>query len=212
VQPYATIDPERHRWMPWGPARPEEAKLGETPVFLTQEQRENVTAWWLARRQRANTPNWDIAATATIEGCEGLVLVEAKAHDRELDVRGKNGKGNPENHARITAAIAEANAGLNAALPGWNLTARSHYQLANRFAWAWKLAGMRVPVILVYLGFPRAEEMVDCGRPFADADAWRHHFENHSRGTVPVECWERRLEINGTALIPLVRSAEVNLA
>jgi hypothetical protein len=76
--PFATIDPNRHRWMPRGIAHPKEAKLGDALSFLSDEQREAVTGWWLAVRKRANTPNWDMASTATIDGTEGLVLVEAK--------------------------------------------------------------------------------------------------------------------------------------
>lgn len=145
VQPYATIDHEHHQRLPRGRSQIEEAKLGETPGFLHRGPRETVTAWWLARTGGANTPNRDIAATATIEGSEGLVLVEAKAHESELDPRGRRARGNTENHERIGATIAEASAGLNALLPGWDLTIRSHYQLANRFVWAWKVASMGCP-------------------------------------------------------------------
>lgn len=35
--------------------------------------------------------------------------------------------------------------------------------MSNRFAWAWKLATMEVPVVLVYLGFLNATEMGDQG-------------------------------------------------
>jgi hypothetical protein len=62
----------------------EEAKLGESIGFLSDDQREKVTSWWLAVRKRANTPNWDITSTCTIGEKDGLLLVEAKAHDAEL--------------------------------------------------------------------------------------------------------------------------------
>ncbi len=63
------------------------------------------------------------------------------------------------NHAQIGRAISEASLGLKDTMDGWNLSRDSHYQLANRFAWAWKLASMGVPVVLVYLGFLGAAEM-----------------------------------------------------
>src|ERR1041385_5973478 len=67
---------------------------------------------------------------------ECLVLVEAKAHANELKPIGKP-PGNLQNHDRIALAISDANMGLAAALPGWQLSRDSHYQIANRFAWAW---------------------------------------------------------------------------
>ena len=94
-----------------GRDRSAEAKLGECPHLLCDEHRELITAWWLSVRKNANTPNWDIATTATIDGRDGLVLVEAKAHSNELKVNGKP-PGNPLNHARIALAIGEANLGL----------------------------------------------------------------------------------------------------
>jgi hypothetical protein len=104
--------------MPRGSAEPNEAKLGEALAFLSDGHREAITAWWLAVRKRANTPNWDIASTATINGKEGLLLVEAKAHAAEIKMEGKAAKGRAENHAQIEAAIREASAALNRVLPG----------------------------------------------------------------------------------------------
>jgi hypothetical protein len=82
-------------WMPKGTPRLkpngerdkapiQEAKLGESPRFLSDEQREEVTNWWLAAKGRAPTPNWDMASTYTVGAKRGLMLVEAKAHHAEL--------------------------------------------------------------------------------------------------------------------------------
>jgi hypothetical protein len=136
----------------------EEAKLGESIGFLSEEQREEVTSWWLAVRKGANTPNWHIASTCTIGEKKGLLLVEAKAHVAELkeDCKTLDEDASDlsiDNHKQIGLAITAASLGLNNALPGWRLSCDSHYQLANRFAWAWKLASMGIPVVLVYLGF-----------------------------------------------------------
>ena len=68
--------------------------------------------------------------------------------------------------------MSEANQALNQTLPGWALSSKRHYQLSNRFAWAWKLADLRLPVVLVYLGFLKANEMRKYGEPFADGSAF----------------------------------------
>lgn len=211
VHPHAEVDPAQRLWMPRGFEDRTEARLGRTPGFLTAGQQADVSSWWLVRRRGANTPNWDIACTARMDGQEALILVEAKAHSDELSVKGK-GRGNAENHSRIGAAIQQANEGLNAVLPGWSLSRDSHYQLANRFAWAWKIASLGVPVILVYLGFLRAEEMSDLGVPFADAAAWESFVKAWSRGIVPESAWNGYLRIQGVPLLPLLRSLEVGLA
>ena len=190
---------------------PSEAKLGEAPGFLRSEHRETVTNWWLAVQGGANTPNWDIACTASIGGRDGLILVEAKAHDKELKAEGKPDGGNAANRARIAAAIDEANRGLNAILPGWGLSRDSHYQLSNRFAWSWKIASLGIPVILVYLGFLHAEEMCDVGTPIADADAWVRLVKDYGRGIVPEAAWEEELLVNGTPVRPLIRSLRLDL-
>jgi hypothetical protein len=209
--PFAIIDPKRHHWMPRGFAEPKEAKLGNALQFLSDEHREVMTGWWLAVREHANTPNWDIASTATIDGAEGLVLVEAKAHAAEIKIDGKAGEGRAENHARIDAACREASAALNCILPGWSLSVESHYQLCNRFAWAWRIASLGVPVVLVYLGFLRAEEMHDQGLPLADAKSWDRAVRDHCGGIVPAKVWDQAISIDGTPLHAMIRSMELPL-
>jgi hypothetical protein len=204
--PHASVDPERDQWMPEGFAAPAEAKLGEAPGFLPAEQRGTITTWWLAKVPNANTPNWDLASTAMIDGRPGLLLVEAKAHVKELSPEGKLAVGHPANHARIECAIAEANSGLSTSVPGWSLSRDACYQLANRFAWSWKLATMGIPVVLVYLGFLGAREMRDLGPLLADAPSWDRLVKSHARGHVPESVWERTLAVGPTSLTPLIRS------
>ena len=212
VRPFASVSPE-DRWMPDGFLRPDEAKLGETLGFLSPAMREQLTEWWLKVRRRANTPNWDIVSTCTIEGKQGLVLVEAKAHDRELraDGKKKTAKTNEDNHERIGSAIQAANDGLNVILPGWALSRDSHYQLSNRFAWAWKLAEMDIPVVLVYLGFLNATEMEDRGEPFPNHQEWRNYMMDEVIGIVPPEAWERPLLVGRAHLVTLLRSADFSV-
>jgi hypothetical protein len=207
VHPYATVSPSAF-WMPRGFLQSEEAKLGEAEGFLSAGAREAVTAWWLARRAGANTPNWDIACTADIEGRRGLVLVEAKAHSTEMKKDGKD-LGHPENEISIRAAIRQANEGLNGLEAGWNLAADSHYQLCNRFAWAWKVASLGVPVVLVYLGFLNAEDMAKRGQPFRTANEWADAVRSHAQGLVPDSAWDKRLDVEGTPLRVLIRAMDL---
>ena len=97
------------------------AKLGEDEGFLSPEHRESVTHWWLGVVRHANTPNWDIASTCQINGKRGMLLVEAKAHDRELSSSSKPEPTTPngmKNHEKIGAAIKQASADLNRIEPG----------------------------------------------------------------------------------------------
>ena len=200
VHPHATVGPLDNR-MPRGFQQPGEAKLGEDPPFLSDDHRESVTAWWLKVRRNANTPNWDLVSQATVDGKPGLILVEAKAYV------------NAENMKQIAKAIAEADRELNEIAPGWALKASSHYQISNRFAWAWKVASLGVPVVLVYLGFLNAEEMQSPTRKiFRGKDEWRKGVLKHATGIVPPAVWEQGIKVNGTPLRALIRSMDVNVA
>jgi len=162
---------------------------------------------------RGYTPNWDIASTCTIEEKPGLLLVEAKAHDTELKKDGKSlrkkaSAGSIANHKRIGRAIVGASAGLKETIEGWNLSRDSHYQLANRFAWTWKLASMGVPVVLVYLGFLCAKGVSDLGEPFADCADWSRVVLEYSRNIVPERAWGGDLKVGRITIKPLVRVFE----
>jgi hypothetical protein len=209
VAPLGVIEPNKHYWMPRGFAAPGEARLGEAAKLLSTKNRELVTDWWLAvRHRKANTPNWDFAATATINGSEGLVLVEAKAHEHELDVNAKRKtkKTNLENHERIDKCCKEASTALNSYLPGWALSATSHYQFCNRFSWAWKLASLGIPVVLVYLGFLDAEEMHDALRSAWD---WREIVQAHGKGIVPEAVWDAPIMVGDTPVHAIIRAVKM---
>lgn len=214
--PFARVDADQRRWMPCGLAAPAEAQLGQVPEMLSPEQGAQLTNWWLAVRRGANTPHWDLAATALVDGRAGLLLVEAKAHANELHQGGKLLEAVPtansqRNHARITACLQEASAALNQICPGWHLTSASHYQLANRFAWAWKLAALGIPVVLIYLGFLAANEMPGDGAPFADAPAWETTLRQHSQGHVPDGVWNTRLMVGDVPLSACIRALRLPL-
>jgi hypothetical protein len=205
---------DRDYWMPQGIRNYKETKLINSIYFLPSDKRQELKNWWLKKPRGASLPNWDIASTCTIEGVRGLLLVEAKAHDKELSEAGKSDPttcNSRLNHDQIAQAIAQANSGLNRVLEGWTLSHRSHYQLSNRFAWAWKLATLGLPVILVYLGFLHAIEMLDQGQPFDNPKAWQICIRNHAEDIVPEDAWEKRLEIDRTPVWFLIRSTQLKL-
>lgn len=219
VAPWAQVS-AHDRWMPVGFDRIEEAQLDKAANLLEPTVRFGLARWWLpVGKEYARTPNFDIASTCTINGRRGLLLVEAKAHAEELHkesagrlVDQDSSEERKASHGSIGKAIAEANLNLKATtnLP-WGISRDTHYQLSNRFAWSWKLALEGVPVVLVYLGFIRADEMADKGAVLADGNMWEHLVRTHSHGVVPVEAWEHPWVISGTTLTPLVRSVECPL-
>ena len=142
-----------------------------------------------------------------MEGKHGLLLVEAKAHTGELSDVGTGSK-NARNVRSIGAAIQEANEALANITGGdWKLSKDHHYQISNRFAWSWKLASLRIPVVLVYLGFLHADEMEEGdNRPFSDQHDWVDAVKTHTHSVVDEACWEARLEVEGTSLRPMMRT------
>ena len=142
-----------------------------------------------------------------MEGKRGLLLVEAKAHTGELSDAGTVAK-NARNLRSIGAAIRGANDALASITGGeWDLSRDHHYQVSNRFAWSWKLASLRIPVVLVYLGFLHADEMREGdNRPFSDQDDWVGVVKTHTHGVVDEGCWETRLDVDGTPLRPMMRT------
>jgi hypothetical protein len=146
-----------------------------------------------------------------------LLLVEAKAHEHELTKEEAakplqetaNGR---RNHERIGECIQQANLALTAATGrSWTLSHRSHYQMSNRFAWAGKLAELGVPVILVYLGFLKADEMKPKDKPFANREEWEQLVRSHSATLFPGDIWNRTWTVAGQPLAPLIRTTTVNL-
>lgn len=230
--PFAQVSPD-DRWMPQGFVDTEEAQLHKALRLLNSDHCAQLRRWWLAPASvRAKSPNFDIASTCEIEGKPGLLLVEAKAHDEELikeslgrrltsDASGGVHKTEAEeamlkdrltSHETIGSAIAEACNGLAKAtgLP-WQLSRDSHYQMSNRFAWAWKLAELGVPVVLIYLGFLHADEMADRGKPIADHSDWQRLVLSHSAPLFPAEAWGRRWLVNAQPFVALIRSLFVPL-
>jgi hypothetical protein len=218
VKPFATIE-AHDKWMPLGFEDTREAQLHSAAHLVDPDIGRELLAWWLGpTRSSGTTPNIDIASTCTVGGRPGLVLIEAKAHESELESAGKPLKPDASDaskaaHDAIGSAIGLARIGLSGAMPGeWGISRDSHYQLSNRFAWSWKLTTHGVPVVLVYLGFLNADEMEDRGVPLRTPAAWDKLVRTHGRGIIPEEIWDRSSSISGVEFVPLIRSVERPLA
>jgi len=229
IEPWGEVS-ETDRWMPEGFDNITEAQLHDAPRLLDRDKFGNqLRDWWLAVTSPLSmTPNFDIASTCQVivgdKSEPGLLLVEAKAHDREL-INVEAGKqlkppkggallsvASRRNHVRIGASIQDANLAMagETGLP-WALSRDWNYQMSNRFAWSWKLTELEIPVILVYLGFLNAEEMRKPKNqtPFADHDDWDAQVKAHSELLLPESTWSKPWSLHGQSFISLVRSMEI---
>ena len=203
-------------WQPRGYNEPEEACLEDCGAQFVPgiDCWNDLAAWWLLHRRGANKPNWDLVVACDLVGKPGLALVEAKAHERELDWGRKrlrpDGSGNSaKNHERIGQAIAEASAALDRIIPGVRISRDSHYQLANRVAYSWKLASMGVPVLLVYLGFTGDNGIADVGPPLRDHEHWQSVMHAYTAGVLPDRFLDRWLPCGKAQMRMIVRSRRV---
>ena len=202
-------------FMPRGADAPVEARLERFgPAWLESPVWNELQNWWLCHKAGATTPNWDIAVGCSIEGRPALVLVEAKANWPELGVAGKPQRVDAssrsmQNHDQIGAAIEEACVGWHAIDPGVRISRDSHYQLANRLAFTWKLASLGIPAVLLYLGFTGDVGIEDAGAQFKDDANWQQAFALYASGAVPLCLFDHRLEAGGTPLWLMSRSRPV---
>lgn len=210
------VDVVGARYMPRGYGNPAEARLESfgPDVLPGHPAWARVADWWLRHPKGANTPNWDIAVTASIEGQPGLVLVEAKANVPELSRAGKPmstgaSKRSQQNHEQIGHAIDQANTGWRSVAPEARLTRDSHYQLANRLAFAWKLASEGVPIVLLYLGFTGDAGISDAGEPLHDDSHWSRLFREHLQELRVDECLDRRVQFSDAPVRLICRSRAV---
>ena len=207
AQPWGSVSADDH-WMPEGFEQIDEAQLHQALRLLPSQDCKALGDWWLAvQSDDSKTPNWDIASTCTVKDVKGLLLVEAKAHTKELKVEDQ--ASSSPNRARIAECIEEANCGLADCTEfDWALSHEHRYQMANRFAWSWKLTQLGYPVILVYLGFLGAEEMRK-GReqtPFNSHAEWEGLVKSHSRPLFPARVWDRQWVIHGQPFVPRICS------
>ena len=201
-------------WMPEGWVAPREARLdGSGPESSLEINWDDLRGWWLAESGRGNVPNWDLVANCSIDGRDGLVLVEAKANEGELSSAGKRSPGSTadseDNHERIKAAIEEARGALVERLPGLAISRDRAYQFSNRIAHAWWLASRGVPVVLLYLGFTGDDRIADVGEPFADVEAWQRHFEDKIRDIFPISELGKPIDCGPAAFRVVARALDV---
>ena len=202
---------EEDNWYPQGFIIPDEAKLEKPDFQLLEDERRRTSLmdWWLENHGHANTPNWDLISTCRLGGRRGLLLVEAKAHCGELK-DDQCGATNQENYMSIKNALSEASNGLNHLESGFCLDADHWYQISNRFAFAWKLASMGIPAVLVYLGFLNAHEM-EGRKILTDSDQWKSCILEKTNSIVPEKVWNRTFHVTGTPLSALIRTADVQV-
>jgi hypothetical protein len=207
IRPTKLFVPQSGKRMPNGWHSPDEARLGKDCGSLIDNcLNAKLLRWWLVNEKGANVANWDLACEALYDGNKpALVLSEAKAYVKEF-TRGASGNDakNEDNRSRIKAAIEEACEGLSALVPGVNISSDNWYQFSNRVAFAWKLASLRIPTALIYLGFLGDDGI--SADPLQDHDHWRETVLKHTSAIFPSSAWERRLDVNGTPLWFLIRS------
>jgi len=216
LKPVDVEIPSTAAYMPMGYASPQEAKLDEvsTEFAIAHGVRDELRDWWLRHHIGANTPNWDLIVECSVEGRPGLILMEAKANVPELKkdcmfLAAAATENSRENHDQISKAIAEARAGLKAVGIEARIRIDSHYQLANRIAFMWKLASHGIPTVLVYLGFTGDAGIADAGAPFISDSDWQNVFDEYARSILPVEMRERRLDLGAAPAWFLLRSRKV---
>ena len=207
LQPSEFFVPQSGRRMPTGWDDPDEARFGKhSEGLIDRALDQQLMDWWLVKSEGANVPNWDLACQALYHGNRrALVLAEAKAYVREFteSARG-HGSGNEQNATRIAAAIEEAASDLSRHAPGVRISSNAWYQFSNRIAWAWKLASLGVPTVLVYLGFTSDEGIAP--DLLKNDDHWRDVVISSTEHIFPPSLWERPLDVQGTPLWFLLRS------
>jgi len=169
--------------------------------------------WWAPNG--GTRPQMDLISSISVLGKDGLLFVEAKAHEGELDWGGKPladdaSEGSQGNHANIGRQIALASKELNALCgSGFNLSIKSHYQLVNRLTYLWKLASVGIPVVLVYLGF--TSETYFRADYLHDERHWQRVMGGYMQGTAPHSFPEKRYDLpNGASVHMLIRSMNIS--
>ncbi len=223
ISDYGTVD-STDIWGPRGKEAPGEIRIDEAMGFLKNpDHKAELRNWWTSEVPGARTPTWDIASTCTVNGIKGLLLIETKAHIGELN--------SDHSGSREKPILAQIKKGFSEATDGWNdklhkyaeehgfrlshnvkLSTDSHFQLSTHFAFAWKLAQMGVPVILVYLGFLNAVELEDENRLiFRNIELWKRCVFEKTNKPLPEEIWDGTFNFDGTPLTVLRRTMTVEL-
>jgi hypothetical protein len=94
----------------------------------------------------------------------------------------KCGSTNEDNRSKIEEAINQARREINEAIAPneISISMEKCYQLSNRVAHAWWLANQGIPVVLMYLGFLKCEEMKANGELFGEHSKWKDCFKDYA--------------------------------
>jgi hypothetical protein len=169
--------------------------------------------YWVPDKYK--NPTWDLLSNCSIEGGRGFLLVEAKAHEHELNYHGKNleAKASEQsqlNHNKIRLSIEQARKDLNKkyAVADFGISIDKCYQLSNRIASAWKLADCGLQVVLLYLGFIGDTYFKD--DYFIDDNHWHRAMGAYMRDVVPISFPGNVIRFkNGGSLLMLIKSTKV---
>jgi hypothetical protein len=132
---------------------------------------------------------WDLIVECERDGRPAIAIVEAKAHEGELDWGRKPlamtaSEQSQRNHDRIVASLRATQMWFREKVdPDARISAESHYQLANRLATAHVLAECGYHAVLVYLGFTGDTYFRDYLR---DSDHWQRAIGAYLRNVVPL--------------------------
>ncbi len=164
----AKVD-QADKFMPIGFNNYQEAELKDfLKSYFSVDLGDKIFSWWIKKYRNGSTrtPNWDLLSTCNINNKKGILLIEAKAHYKELDNEriGKKLKidasiDSIENHNHIFEAISTANLNIQKSFKKVRISRDVCYQLSNRIAHSWWLANNGIPVVLIYLGFLNVTEM-----------------------------------------------------
>ena len=169
--------------------------------------------WWISHA--GNRPNWDLICRITDGTSDGLLLVEAKAHEGEMSEQNRKSQPDPSNPNSVANArqirhvLQQTNSAMGRlGFGAFGLSADHHYQLSNRIAYAYKLATLGLPVILMYLGFVGDRYFpTDWIR---SPDHWQRLIEGYLQGVVPLGLPERTVSTGSGSLVMVVRSLDLD--
>ena len=82
----------------------------------------------------------------------------------------------------------------------------THYQLSNRVAYAWKLASLGVPNVLIYLGFIGDTGIDYVGPHFEREEHWERTVRDYMAAILPLEFLDRLIPCGEATMQLVIRS------
>ena len=164
-------------------------------LFQNHKTHNKVLDWLNGNKDIGRMPKWDIAASCQIEDKNGLILIQAITHEEEFNADDKC-EATGENRKGIMKAIEECNKDLNLRLDTHvKLSITSNYQLSNHIAYAWKLANLGIPTVLLYLGYIGDNKNYP-NNYIKDHDHWMRILGCFMKGVLPL--YPPKISVNDT--------------